>query len=125
MRVARLFDGKDAAGQWAFAPDRPRLADAGERARVARFLSGGKVIRRVVTTDVDRVEPANGRVVPVLTHTDGTWIWSAAVRYYVETHGIAPEPDFLAHIVAHEYVAPEPDEPAWRAALEQLRQQGP
>ena len=118
MRVARLFDGMDATG-------RPRLADPEERGRIARFLSGGKVIRRVVTTDVDRVEPANGRVVPVLTHTDGTWIWSAAVRYYVETHGIAPEPDFLAHIVAHEYVAPEPDEAAWRAALDQLRQQGP
>jgi hypothetical protein len=116
--VARLFDGPDATG-------RPRIADPAERARIVRFLSGGKVIRRVVATGLDQVEPANGRVVPVLTSTDGTWIWSAAVRYYVEKHGIAPEPDFLAHIVAHAYVAPEPDETAWRAALDQLRQQGP
>lgn len=116
MRVARLFDGPDAAS-------RPRLADADERARIARFLSGGKVIRRIVATGLDQVEPANGQVVPVAASTDGTWIWSAAVRYYLETHGIAPEPDFLAHIVAHEYVAPEPSEDAWRAALEQLRQQ--
>lgn len=122
MRVARLFDGKDAAGQPTFTPDRRRLADDDERARIARFLSGGKVIRRVAAAALDRVEPANGRVVPVLTSTDGVWIWSAVVRYYVVTHGIAPEPDFLAHIVAHEYVAPEPDEAAWRAALDQLRQ---
>lgn len=122
MRVARLFDGRDAAGEWAFAPDRPRIADHDERARIAGFLSGGKVISRVAAVDLDRAEPANGRVVPLSTSTDGTWIWGAALRYYVEAHGIAPEPDFLAHIVSHEYVAPEPDETAWRAALAQLRQ---
>jgi hypothetical protein len=121
MRVARLFDGRDADGQWTFAPDRPRL-DADEARRVAGFLRGGKVIMSVRGSDVDRVDPANGRVVPMSTLTDGMWIWSAAVRYYVETHGIAPEPDFLAHIAAHEYVAVEPAEAAWRAALQQLRE---
>jgi hypothetical protein len=121
MRIAELFDERDAAGEWTFAPDRPRIADQDERARIARFLLGGEVILRVSGLDLDRIEPANGRVVPLSTLTDGTWIWGAALRYYVETHGIAPEADFLAHIVAHEYVAPKPDEPAWRAALDQLR----
>lgn len=122
MRIARLFDGRDAAGEWTFAPDHPRVADAAERARIVRFLRGGKLIFHVPGSDLDRIEPANGRVVPMSTRTDGLWIWGDALRYYVETHGITPEPDFLAHIVAHEYVAPEPDEPAWRAALDQLRQ---
>jgi hypothetical protein len=121
MRMAKLFDGKDASGEWTFAPDHPRVADPDERARIARFLRGGKVILRVPGSDVDRIEPGRGRVVPVSTFTDGSWIWGDALRYYVETHGIAPEPDFLAHIVAHEYVAPTPDEQACRAAFEQLR----
>lgn len=121
MRIAKLFDGRDANGDWTFAPDHPRITDPGERARIAGFLGGGKVILRVPGSDVDRAERANGRVVPMSTHTDGTWIWGAALRYYVETHGIAPEPDFLAHIAAYEYVAPQPDEAAWRAALDQLR----
>jgi hypothetical protein len=121
VRVARLFDGRDARGEWTFAPDRARVDDPAERARVAGFLRGGKVILHVPGSDVDRVEPANGKVVPVSTHTDGTWIWSAGLRYYVEVHGIAPEPDLLAHIVAHEYVAARPEEPAWRAALDRLR----
>jgi hypothetical protein len=121
MRVAQLFDGRGADGGWTFAPDHPRIADAHERARIGRFLRGGKVIVRVPGSDVDRLEPANGKVVPMSTLTDGTWIWGAALRYYVETHGIAPEPDFLAHIAAHEYVAPKPDEESWRAALDHLR----
>jgi hypothetical protein len=120
MRVARLFDGQDATGEWTFSPDRPRVADQDERARITRFLLGGEMVLRVSASDVDRIEPANGRVVPLSTHTDGTWIWGAALRYYVETHGIAPEPDFLAHIAAHEYVAPTPDEQTCRAALDQL-----
>ena len=121
MRVAQLFDRQDAAGEWEFAPDHPRIADPEERARIAGFLRGGKVILRVPGSDVDRFEPGCGTVVPLSTLTDGTWIWGAALRYYVEKHGIAPEPDFLAHIVAHEYVAPVPEEQAWRAALDQLR----
>lgn len=121
MRIAQLFDRQDAEGEWMFAPDHPRIADEEERALIARFLRGGKVILRVPGSDVDRFEPANGEVVPLSTLTDGTWIWGAAMRYYVEEHGIAPEPDFLAHIVAHEYVAPVPAEPAWRAAINQLR----
>jgi hypothetical protein len=122
MRIARLFDGRDAAGEWTFAPDHPRVADTEERASIARFLRGGKLIFHVPGSDLDRIEPVNGRVVPMSTRTDGVWIWGDALRYYVETHGIAPEPDFLAHIVAHEYVAPTPDEAACDAAFDQLRQ---
>ncbi|HEX6359383.1 hypothetical protein [Actinophytocola sp.] len=121
MRIARLFDGRDSAGEWTFAPDRPRITDPDERARIASFLRGGKMILRVPGSDVDRIEPANGQLVPISTRTDGIWIWSTGLRYYVEKHGIAPEPDFLAHIVAHEYVAPMPDEPGWRAALAELQ----
>jgi hypothetical protein len=121
MRIAQLFDGQDASGEWTFAPDHPRLEDPAERAGVVRFLRGGAVVLRVPGSEVDRLEPANGRVVPMSTFTDGIWIWGDGLRYYVETHGIAPEQDFLAHIVAHEYVAPTPDEQACRAAFEQLR----
>ncbi len=122
MRIAKLFDGRNPDGDWMFAPDHPRIADQEERARIAAFLRGGKVIFAVRGSDLDRVEPDNGHVVPMSTLTDGTWIWGAALRYYVEKHGIAPQPEFLAHMAAHGYVAPEPDKQACRAALDQLRQ---
>lgn len=119
--MARLFDGRNAAGDWTFAPDRQRIDDPAERARIARFLGSGRVIIRMSGGDVDRLDPDAGDVVPLSTLTDGVWIWGAALQYYVEHHGIAPEPEFLAHMAACEYVAVQPDEAARREALAVLR----
>jgi hypothetical protein len=121
MRFARLFDKRDASGGWTFDPGRPRVDDPDERARISAFLAAGTMIVRIVGHTDDRIDPARGEVVPMSTHTDGTWIWNASVRYYLDTHGIAPDKDFLAHIVANEYVPVRPDEPTIRAALAELR----
>jgi hypothetical protein len=32
--------------------------------------------------------------------TDGTWIWTDAVTFYLEEYHLAPEPDLLAHLRA-------------------------
>jgi len=53
--------------------------------------------------------------------TDGTWLWNRGMRYYVHTYGIAPEPEFLAHMAACEYLAVPADEDAQQAALAVLR----
>lgn len=53
--------------------------------------------------------------------TDGEWIWSDGLRYYVETQRLAPEPDFLPHMAACAYVATRPEKAARQAALEFLR----
>ncbi|MFD0540822.1 hypothetical protein ACFQY7_50440 [Actinomadura luteofluorescens] len=37
---------------------------------------------------------------PLTFHTDGTWVWSGAVAYYLTEHGVPPEPDLVAHIRA-------------------------
>jgi len=49
-------------------------------------------------------EPAR---MPVSYETDGVWIWGGGARYYLERYGLPPEPEFLAHIRANGYVAPE------------------
>jgi hypothetical protein len=121
VRIARLFDGRDADGNWTFAPDRPRVTDPAERARIAGFLRSGTMIVRISGLDVDRVDPSLGDAVPLSTMTDGEWIWGDGLRYYVETHGIAPEPEFLEHMAAYEFTAAQPAESARRAALEHLR----
>ncbi|WP_053732661.1 hypothetical protein [Nocardia sp. NRRL S-836] len=121
MRIARLFDGRDATGDLVFTPDHPRVEDPVQRALIAGFLRSGKVVVRVPGLDVDRLDPARPEVVPLSTLTDGIWIWGAALRYYVEVHGIAPEPDFIAHMAACGYQADTPAESAWREALAVLR----
>jgi len=117
MRVARLFDGKDGAGNWRIDPDRPRIDDPEERERLGRFLAGGVLILRVNGRERDILDPAKEHAVGLSTHTDGTWIWSDGVRYYLVKHGIAPEPELVEHIRSCDYVAAKPDEPVWREAL--------
>lgn len=121
MRIARLFDGKDADGNWTFAPDHPRITDPAELANVVRFLRSGTMIVRVTGLDTDRVDSTRGEAVPLSTMTDGEWIWGDGLRYYVAAYGIAPEPDFLAHMAAHEYVAVRPEKAARQAAIDHLR----
>jgi hypothetical protein len=121
MRIAQLFDGRDAGGDLTFAPGRARIEDPAQRALIAGFLRSGKMIARVTALDADRLDPARQEAVPLSTLTDGVWIWGAALRYYVEVHGIAPEADFVAHMAACGYQADEPAESAWREALAVLR----
>ncbi|WP_019812509.1 hypothetical protein, partial [Saccharomonospora saliphila] len=44
--------------------------------------------------------------VPDAFHTDGTWIWPAAVPHYLRTYGVPPEGDLLDHIRANNYRPP-------------------
>ncbi|MFC4005274.1 TNT domain-containing protein [Prauserella oleivorans] len=44
--------------------------------------------------------------VPDAFHTDGVWVWPAAVPHYLRTYGVPPEPDLLDHIRAHDYRVP-------------------
>lgn len=105
-RMARVFDddGETAVGR----RERAVLTDPRERGRVVEFLDGGEVLVAGGPLSPDVLDPERPVVVPAGYATDGTWIWSASLRYYVAKHGLAPEPDLLAHIRAHGYQAPTP-----------------
>jgi hypothetical protein len=79
------------------------------------------MVVRTTGRDVDRIDPARGQVVPLSFRTDGHWVWSDALGYYVAEHGIAPELEFLRHIAARDYQAEVPDEEARRQAVEAVR----
>ncbi|EHR63970.1 TNT domain-containing protein [Saccharomonospora cyanea] len=55
--------------------------------------------------------------VPDAFHTDGTWIWPAAVPHYLRKYGVPPEPDLLDHIHASGFAVPYV-EPQVRATAE-------
>jgi hypothetical protein len=48
----------------------------------------------------DVLDPGRLGVVPVGFRSDGRWIWPDAVTYYLERHGLAPEPELVAHVLA-------------------------
>src|SRR2546421_4746100 len=109
MRIGGVFDGVDEiTGRAVVAPDHVRL-DPAERVRVGAYLRAGTEVMSTTATDVDQVEPDRGEVVPMGFRTDGEWVWSDEVPYYVETYGLAPEPDLYRHIVNHGYRPPVPD----------------
>ncbi|MCM4078057.1 hypothetical protein [Paractinoplanes hotanensis] len=117
--LARVFDGVDPeTGPW-FAPGHPVLEGA-ERERVGRYLEAGRPVLTTTQRMADVVEPARGAVVPMSYRTDGRWVWTDTVAYYLRTHGLAPDPELLAHIRGREFRAPAVDDVAEHRTLAAL-----
>lgn len=94
----------------------PRL-DVTERDRVVRYLESGVAILFTTATAPDRYDPPAGEPVGLSVRSDGDWVWSDAITYYLRTYGIGPEPDLYRHIRANRYVCPLLDAAAAADAL--------
>ncbi|MEY9910103.1 hypothetical protein ABIA35_006347 [Catenulispora sp. MAP12-49] len=98
IRLAPVYDGVTADGTPLFDLDRARLT-APEREPVAAALDGGSVLMSTTARLDDVLDPADGRGrVPAGFRTDGSWVWSDAVAYYLRAHGVAPVADLLGHL---------------------------
>ncbi|QIZ39152.1 hypothetical protein [Saccharopolyspora sp. ASAGF58] len=132
LRLARTFDGADPARGPYFKPDHPRLPDA-DAARALSFLRAGETVLSSEARMDDVMEPGQAAPVPVSFRSDGTWIWSDSVIYYLERYQLSPEPDLvdhaltsttppsvLSHLTYHhvlaELFAPAPQESMWQAS---------
>ncbi|MFI2710491.1 hypothetical protein ACH495_10235 [Micromonospora sp. NPDC018662] len=118
-RVARLLDPGVQPG---IAPGREELAGP-ERDRVLAFLAGGVPIL-ASTAAMDDVVGGGRALVPMTCRSDGVWVWSDGVAYYLRTHGVAPEDEFLRHIRAAGYRAEPPDMVATHRATRALAESG-
>ncbi|GAA1741414.1 hypothetical protein [Luedemannella helvata] len=105
FRVTPVFDAVDGDGPY-FSPDRRRVLDGAERARLVSYLTDAPLVVRAHGLEPDPLDPSAGRVVPIGFQTDGVWIWQEAAAYYLRRYGIAPEDDLVAHIEAAGYSAP-------------------
>ncbi len=101
------------------ATDTPRL-DEPERSRVQAYLAGGTPVR--ITTELadDTVDPTAGTVVPTNLRTDGEWVWTDAIGYYLDRYRLAPDKRLLTHIRRRGYRLPEADLVARHRALAAL-----
>ncbi|MFB4314097.1 hypothetical protein [Actinomadura sp. 21ATH] len=116
MFSARVFD-RPAAGGERPSVSRPAVP-ADEVDKIVSYLKNGRMVIAARSFAPDEVEPSRGDQVPLIFLTDGTWVWAGAVHYYLEKHGIAPEPALLAHIRAQGYRPPEVDEAVMETAIE-------
>ncbi|TPW77902.1 hypothetical protein [Schumannella soli] len=117
-KVARVFDGhRD--GVPCFAPERPVIVDREERETLLTLLRSGSVLvhaARPLRDDLGDVDVA----VPADLRSDGTWIWSDAVAYYLEHHWIAPDAELVSHLRAAGPASPL-DAETWRRLSAAIR----
>ena len=94
FRFARVGDGLGDDGFPYFAPGHPVLPED-RRPDVLAHLLNAPVVLATPATDLDVVERERGHVVPLTLRTNGTWIFSDALAYYLHHYGLAPEPGLL------------------------------
>ncbi|WP_194926964.1 hypothetical protein, partial [Catenulispora pinisilvae] len=105
MRLAPVYD-EAPDGTPTLAANRPRLADP-ERAAVADSLAAGTLVLSTTARLDDLLRPEHRGRVPMSFRTDGVWVWSDAIGYYLREHGVAPVAEFLDHLRSGR--TPDPD----------------
>lgn len=93
--LVRMFDGMDDDGN-------PKLfrtpVSAGEKSALLDYLRSAPVVLSSRGTAPDLLDPERPPKVPMAYHTDGRWVWSSSVAYYLEHHDVSPDQSFLGHI---------------------------
>jgi hypothetical protein len=117
FRHARIFDVRDPRGRPVV--NRPPVPEA-EVPGVLNYLNTAPVLRGGRGFDADLFDPDSAPDVPAAFHTDGTWIWPAAVPHYLAKHGVPPEPDLVEHIRAAGFTPPPVDADTRSAAYTAL-----
>lgn len=99
--------------------ERPPLNDARlspeESARVAAYLEAGAPVMHTTARGIDVLQD-DAQVVPLTIRTDGEYVWTGPVTYYVQTYGVAPDDAFLAYVRERDYAPRIPSEDEIRAA---------
>lgn len=113
FRIARIFDHPGPDGRPAV--DRPEI-DPTERERLLTYLERSTIILPVRGRDIDRLAPDGRQAVPVAFHSDGTWIWHAAVGYYLRNYGTPPESGLVEHARSNGFAPAEIDQQVAAAA---------
>jgi hypothetical protein len=113
FRMARIFDGAGPNGRPML--NRPEL-DVDEQDRLLDYLDRAPVVLPGRGFDIDRLGSDHDGTVPIAFHSDGEWIWPAAVNYYLREYNVSPEPDLVEHIRAKGFAVPDVPEHARQAA---------
>ncbi|MEV5570964.1 hypothetical protein AB0L06_13020 [Spirillospora sp. NPDC052269] len=92
-----------------------------EKEALVQYLTRAPIVLAARSLDVDELDPERAARVPLTFHTDGTWVWPGAVGYYLRAHGVAPDPELVAHVRGNGFQLPEVDDAARDAAVTLIR----
>ncbi|OOC06237.1 TNT domain-containing protein [Amycolatopsis azurea] len=113
FRIARIFDTIGPAGRPVI--NRPDL-EIEEQDRLLEYLDHAPLVVTERGYDIDRLAQTPEATVPVAFHSDGQWIWPAAVNFYLREYGVSPELDLIDHVRQNDFTLPEVDSPTLQAA---------
>ncbi|MEU3621586.1 hypothetical protein BS329_21895 [Amycolatopsis coloradensis] len=113
FRIARIFDTVGPAGRPVI--NRPDL-EIEEQDRLLEYLDHAPLVVTERGYDIDRLAQTPEATVPVAFHSDGQWIWPAAVNFYLREYGVSPELDLIDHVRQNGFTLPEVDDPTLQAA---------
>lgn len=125
FRIARIFDAVGPAGRPVI--NRPDL-EVDEQDRLLDYLDSAPLVVTERGYDVDRLAQTPEATVPVAFHSDGVWIWPAAVNFYLRAYAVSPENDLVEHIRGVGFTQPPVDDQTLQAAgayLQPPRPPGP
>ena len=120
-RMAVLFDGVDPQTGPYMDPGHP-VVEAAEAQRLLGYLRGGEAVLVTPARMDDIVDTSQTAKVPMNFITDGYWIWTDAMTYYLDRHSLRPDPELVAHIEARDYAIGEIDGAGIHRALRRLQQ---
>lgn len=115
--MARVFDGVNPNGGPTV--NRPRL-DPREVQPLVAYLTQAPIALAAPGTTRDEVMPSGPAEVPRMFHTDGVWIWPAAVGYYLSRYQLPPQPELVAHVRSRNYTLAQVPQQARQAAATQI-----
>ncbi|WP_238012838.1 hypothetical protein KZZ52_15305 [Dactylosporangium sp. AC04546] len=121
VKIAVLFDRVDPQAGPRMHPDHPKAAGA-ERERLLGYLRRGEPLLVTTARMDDVVDTALQAAVPMNFVTDGVFIWTDASTYYLERHGLLPDPELVEHIRARDYQPAPVDGAAVHRALAALQE---
>ncbi len=86
-----------------------------------RYLGSGLPVLTTAVTMADVMDPRRPEVVPLTFRTDGRWVWTDAITYYLERYGLAPEPELLYHLQLAKNSEPDVSDVALHRVLSMLQ----
>lgn len=121
IELVRVFDFVDPEAGAGFRENHPRVTDAAIRRRLLEYLDQGAPVLVTETLLDDVMDPARTGVVPAAIRTDGMYVWTDAVGYYLREHQLRPDPSLVARIAEAGYRMPVVDRVASFRALARVQ----
>lgn len=99
LKQVRVWEGRTDRGDPIFPSNSARIP-AEDAQAVVDYLVNAPIVVRTTALKRDAISGQDA-VVPQSIRSDGEWVWSDEVAYYVEKYLVKPNDEFLAFVKSH------------------------